>query len=71
MISLPAYEVEPPDLLSIEMLKLIPLPPYRVDIFDVLQIRVWAHPPGADRWLLPGRGRGDRHPRADLRGGCG
>ena len=25
---------------AIEMLKLVPLPPYRVDIFDVLQIRV-------------------------------
>ena len=24
----------------IEMLKLVPLPPYRIDIFDVLQIRV-------------------------------
>ena len=39
-IALPAYQVEPPDLLSIEMLKLIPLPPYRVNIYDVLQIRV-------------------------------
>lgn len=39
-MSLPPYRVEPPDILQIEMLKLVPLPPYRVDIYDVLQIRV-------------------------------
>ncbi len=38
-ISLPAYRIEPPDVIQIEMLKLIPLPPYRAEIFDVLQIR--------------------------------
>lgn len=40
MTSLPAYRVEPPDILMVEMLKMVPLPPYRIDIFDVLQIRV-------------------------------
>jgi polysaccharide biosynthesis/export protein len=40
MVSLPAYEVEPPDILMIEMLKMVPLPPYRIDIYDILQIRV-------------------------------
>jgi polysaccharide export outer membrane protein len=40
MVSLPSYRVEPPDILQIEMLKLVPLPPYRIDIYDVLQIRV-------------------------------
>ena len=39
-VSLPAYRVEPPDLLQIEVLKLVPLPPYRTEIFDVLQIQV-------------------------------
>lgn len=39
-MSLPSYCVEPPDILQIEMLKLVPLPPYRIDIYDVLQIRV-------------------------------
>ena len=39
MVSLPAYKVEPPDILMIEMLKMVPLPPYRIDIYDVLQIR--------------------------------
>ena len=38
-VSLPAYRIEPPDVISIEMLKLIPLPPYRAEVFDVLQIR--------------------------------
>jgi polysaccharide export outer membrane protein len=38
MVSLPAYRIEPPDIISIEMLKLIPLPPYRAEVFDVLQI---------------------------------
>ena len=26
-------------MLSIEMLKMIPKPPYRIDVYDVLQIR--------------------------------
>jgi polysaccharide export outer membrane protein len=38
-VSLPAYIVEPPDILSVEMLKMVPLPPYRIDVYDVLQIR--------------------------------
>ena len=38
-VALPAYRIEAPDVVSIEMLKLIPLPPYRADVFDVLQIR--------------------------------
>ncbi len=40
MVSLPAYRVEPPDLLQIEVLKLVPKPPYRAAIYDVLQIQV-------------------------------
>ena len=39
-VSLPAYRIEPPDLLQIEVLKLVPLPPYRVESYDVLQISV-------------------------------
>jgi polysaccharide export outer membrane protein len=37
-VSLPAYRIEPPDIIQIEMLKLIPKPPYRASVFDVLQI---------------------------------
>ncbi|MEE8450593.1 MAG: polysaccharide biosynthesis/export family protein [Thermoguttaceae bacterium] len=40
MTMLPSYRIEPPDLLNIEMLKLVPLPPYRAEIYDVLQIQV-------------------------------
>jgi polysaccharide biosynthesis/export protein len=40
MRALPTYRIEPPDLLSIEMLKLVPKPPYRFQIYDVLQIQV-------------------------------
>ena len=43
-VSLPAYRIEPPDVIQIEMLKLIPLPPYRAEVFDVLQIRANAPP---------------------------
>ena len=39
-VSLPTYRIEPPDILQIEMLKLVPLPPYRAEVFDVLQVRV-------------------------------
>lgn len=40
MVSLPAYRVAPPDMLQIEVLKLVPKPPYRAETFDVLQIQV-------------------------------
>ena len=39
MRPLPQYRIEPPDVIQIQMLKLIPLPPYRAEKFDVLQIR--------------------------------
>ncbi|MBN2473191.1 MAG: polysaccharide biosynthesis/export family protein [Pirellulales bacterium] len=40
MASLPAYRIEPPDVLQLEMLKQVPLPPYRAEAYDVLQIQV-------------------------------
>jgi polysaccharide biosynthesis/export protein len=39
MVSLQAYQVEPPDILMIELLRLVPLPPYRIETYDVLQVR--------------------------------
>jgi len=39
MVSLPAYQVEAPDVLQIEVLKLVPRPPYRIDTYDLLLIR--------------------------------
>ena len=40
MVSLPEYRIEPPDVLRVELLKVIPRPPYRIGAFDVLQIEV-------------------------------
>jgi polysaccharide biosynthesis/export protein len=40
MVSLPIYQIEPPDVLTIEPIRLIPRPPYRVGPRDVLQIHV-------------------------------
>src|SRR5262245_52044350 len=39
-ISLPDYILEPPDILLIDALRLIPIPPYRIAPQDVLQIAV-------------------------------
>lgn len=39
-ICLPAYQIEPPDLLQIEVIKLVPKPPYHIEVYDVLQIQV-------------------------------
>jgi polysaccharide export outer membrane protein len=36
--SLPLYRIEPPDVIQIEVLKLLPLPPYRIETLDVLQV---------------------------------
>jgi polysaccharide export outer membrane protein len=44
--SLPDYRVEPPDQLSIEMLKLVPRAPYRIAVYDTLQIRAMGTVPG-------------------------
>ncbi len=39
-VSLPDYRIEPPDMVSVELFKLIPLPPYRLEVYDALQIDV-------------------------------
>lgn len=38
--SLPPYVIEPPDLLTVDALRLVPLPPYHVEPSDALFIRV-------------------------------
>ena len=40
MRCLPEYRIEPPDMLQIELLKLVPLPPYHIESYDVLQLKV-------------------------------
>ncbi len=39
MVSLPAYRIEPPDVLRLEVLKAVPRPSYRLGAFDMLLIR--------------------------------
>ncbi len=59
MISLPAYRVEPPDVLQIEVLKLVPRPPYRIDTYDLLMIRAAGtliDAPINDYYLVDGEG---------------
>jgi polysaccharide export outer membrane protein len=38
--SLPAYTIEPPDILLLDAVKTVPLPPYRIQPLDALLIRV-------------------------------
>ena len=40
MMCLPSYQIEPPDIVQIEMIKQIPLPPYRTEAHDALMISV-------------------------------
>jgi protein involved in polysaccharide export with SLBB domain len=59
MVSLPAYRVKPPDVLGIEVIKLVPRPPYRIETYDVLQIRVLGtilHQPINGYFLVEGDG---------------
>jgi polysaccharide export outer membrane protein len=37
---LPEYVIEPPDILQIDALQVVPLPPYRIKSLDILAIRV-------------------------------
>jgi polysaccharide biosynthesis/export protein len=39
MVSLPAYRIEPPDMIRIEMIKAVPRNPYRIGPSDALMIR--------------------------------
>jgi polysaccharide export outer membrane protein len=39
-VSLPAYRLEPPDVVQIQMLKAVPRQPYQVAVYDVLQVIV-------------------------------
>jgi polysaccharide export outer membrane protein len=48
-INLPAYVIEPPDILSIDALRLVPLPPYHVEPLDLLLVRVTGLPDTSER----------------------
>src|SRR3954462_10090667 len=40
MVSLPAYVIEPPDILFLAATKIVPKPPHRLEPFDAILIRV-------------------------------
>src|SRR5690606_15659192 len=39
-VSLPPYTIEPPDILVIEAIRVVPRPPYRINTLDVLLVQV-------------------------------
>lgn len=39
-VSLPTYVIEPPDILLIDAVKIVPKAPHKIDVFDVLAVRV-------------------------------
>jgi polysaccharide export outer membrane protein len=47
-VSLPAYVIEPPDILLLDAIRLVPRPPYHIEPLDGLAIQVSGTPPGAD-----------------------
>ncbi len=44
LASLPAYRIEVPDVVQVEMLKQVPIPPYRIQSYDVLGVNVVGTP---------------------------
>lgn len=45
-VALPPYVIEPPDILDINAIKVVPKPPYRIEALDYLSINVVGTPPG-------------------------
>ena len=65
MMCLPSYQIEPPDIVQIEMIKQIPLPPYRTETYDRLMIKVVGtllDQPINDIYLIDGEGSVDLGP---------
>ena len=63
--ALPSYTVEPPDILIIQIARLVPKPPYRVEPLDVLEIaavRTLRDQPIADRYSVDPSGMIDLGP---------
>ncbi len=68
--SLPPYTIEPPDILFIEAIRVVPKPPYHIQATDVLSIQVQGglpvEPagggPNADQYLVSPAGRIDLGP---------
>ena len=65
MVSLPPYVIEPPDILVINAVKIVPKPPHKIEPFDGLLIRVAnAFADAADCRCVRGRSGREGRPRA-------
>jgi protein involved in polysaccharide export with SLBB domain len=65
MVSLPPYVIEPPDILMINAVKIVPKPPHVLEPFDGVLIRVnnaFADAPIADAFVLDPEGKVDLGP---------
>jgi polysaccharide biosynthesis/export protein len=65
MVSLPPYVIEPPDILIINAMKVVPRPPHRIEPFDGLLIRVagaFPDQPIADAFAVDPEGKVDLGP---------
>jgi protein involved in polysaccharide export with SLBB domain len=65
MVSLPAYVIEPPDILFIQAVKVVPKPPHKLEPFDAILIRVanaFADQPIADAYFISPEGDVDLGP---------
>src|SRR5438067_7518926 len=59
MVSLPAYVIEPPDILFLTAVKIVPKAPHKLEPFDAILIRVGNAPPDqpiADVFVLTPEG---------------
>ena len=64
-VSLPPYVVEPPDILIINAIKIVPKPPHKIEPFDGILIRVanaFADQPIADAFAVDPEGKVDLGP---------
>jgi polysaccharide biosynthesis/export protein len=64
-VSLPPYVIEPPDILIINAIKIVPKPPHKIEPFDGLLIRVanaFADQPIADAFAVDPEGKVDLGP---------
>ncbi len=65
MVSLPAYVIEPPDILFLNAVKVVPKPPHKLEPFDAVLIRVsnaLADQPIADAFYISPEGDVDLGP---------
>src|SRR6478752_8956952 len=65
MVSLPAYVIEPPDILFLQAVKIVPKPPLHLEPFDAVLIRVanaFSDQPIADAFFITPEGDVDLGP---------